>query len=443
MANNQDLEFSFVKEINEPQTYNLLFPKREVGLAIVLLYEKVIDGTFVEQKFTEKDIHKAFATINKPSERYQWEDFSENIGQLQEYFLDYNQESQKYFFKDYAYKFCEHAKTTLKGAFDPTRIKRICSNLTKSLKAIDSEENLKYWLQDEYKRFEPDLREQIDFLEKQILNSVEQLKSDANFSGKKFIDVLKSVEANLDNAQEQSKELRSAYTETKTIRAILEEKEIEDNEVNILISEVHCFIKYINERLTSIDRKLERIQPKIRQLFSTLNKPQFNSKIQKFTRYLLDKSSIKYQNTQKIIEFPIGILTPVIHMDTPDFTVVEKDRDFFPSKPKKRKSYTQNIELVKKNKQRLLERIEQQDKILKWEALIMSEIDLRKGIDLSKMFFKILEEEIDSQIAVSAIYKVIKRTYKRKDLKLEIEKSKEINSDLQNISLWKMKIIKR
>jgi len=37
MAKNQDLEFSLVKEIKQSKTYNLLFPKREIGLAIVLL----------------------------------------------------------------------------------------------------------------------------------------------------------------------------------------------------------------------------------------------------------------------------------------------------------------------------------------------------------------------------------------------------------------------
>ena len=60
MTNDQDLEFSFVKEINEAKTYHLLFPKRDIGLAILLLLlllllcMKVSDGTFIEQKFTKK-----------------------------------------------------------------------------------------------------------------------------------------------------------------------------------------------------------------------------------------------------------------------------------------------------------------------------------------------------------------------------------------------------
>ena len=54
MTNHQDLEFSFVKEINEAKTYHLLFPKRDIGWAILLLCVKVSDGTFIEQKFTKK-----------------------------------------------------------------------------------------------------------------------------------------------------------------------------------------------------------------------------------------------------------------------------------------------------------------------------------------------------------------------------------------------------
>ncbi|UQA74080.1 hypothetical protein K2F45_20010 [Sphingobacterium siyangense] len=37
-----------------------------------------------------------------------------HIMDLQEYFLDYDQEKQKYYFKEYTNKFCLHARDTLK-----------------------------------------------------------------------------------------------------------------------------------------------------------------------------------------------------------------------------------------------------------------------------------------------------------------------------------------
>ena len=87
----------------------------------MLLFDKLKDGAFPDEKFTENDIHNAFAEISKAKERYPKEIYSGHLSELQEYFLDYNQDSQKYFFKDYAYRFYSYAKETLKGNFSPTR----------------------------------------------------------------------------------------------------------------------------------------------------------------------------------------------------------------------------------------------------------------------------------------------------------------------------------
>ncbi|MDO5986156.1 hypothetical protein Q4Q39_01960 [Flavivirga amylovorans] len=436
------IEFNFFDEINDDYTYARLFPQKTVGLAIVFLYEKVIAGDFINNLFTEKNIHDAFIKVRPPTIRLQKEDYSAYIHHLQEYFLDYDQESQRYFFKDYAYKFCEHAKTTLKGAFNPTRIKQLCSDLIKLLKDIDNDNDLQNWLENQYKRFEPELREQIDFLEKQIANSVEQLKKESNFTEHKFIDVLKSVEDNLDIAQEQSRELRSAYEETKTIRNILDTKDIDDNYINDLITEVHLFIRLVNARLNTIDRKLERIQPRIRQLFSTLNRPRFNSKIQKFTRYLLDKSSIEYINSSKSIVFPFSVPTPKLHIEVPNFTVLRKDLELFPPKPKKLIKYPQNLSIVERNKLRTLKVIERQEKISVWENYIISEIELRQQLNLSEVFYKILNEDNDSEIAITVLFNIVVKIRKDKKLELTTYNQLETNEYFKNIALWKMEVTK-
>lgn len=80
----------------------------------------------------------AFEEIYQTNMRYPKEVYSGHIMDLQEYFLDYDQEKQKYYFKDYAHKFCLHAKDTLRGAFNPTRIQQICSHLSSTLKMSDN-----------------------------------------------------------------------------------------------------------------------------------------------------------------------------------------------------------------------------------------------------------------------------------------------------------------
>ncbi|WP_246361552.1 hypothetical protein [Moheibacter lacus] len=224
------------------------------------------------------------------------------------------------------------------------------------------------------------------------------------------------------------------------MRGLLEQKDNSDNEINGLISEVHSFIKYINDRLNSIDRKLDRIQPKIRQLFSTLNKPAFNSKIEKFISFLLKNSEL---DNKKNIIFPQKIPCPVVHIPTPNFTIISRDKELFPPKPKERKQYKQNESVISKNKEKVLAKIKEIDTIRKWEDLILSEIALRGQLNLSEVFFRILKEENNSQIAVTALFNLIKYTYNNPEkLRLAIEKSLETKDEFKNVSLWKMSITK-
>ena len=438
MSKKSNANFNFVKTLNEDRTYGLLFPEREVGLAIVLIYEKIEEGFFENGKFSEKDLHEAFEKIYITKERYPKEVYSGHIMNLQEYFLDYDQQVQKYYFKDYAYKFCKHAKETLKGAFNPTRIQKICNRLTSSLKDTD---DLKFWLEDEFKKYEPDLREQIDFLDRQISLSIENLKKETNLSKHSFINALVATEENLTKSQQHVRELRAAYSETKTIWSILENKSNSDNDINILISEVYLFIKYINDRLNSIDRKLDRIQPKIRQLFSTLNKTAFNSQIEKFILYMLNNSEL---DNKKNILFPQEINCPVLHISTPKFTIISRDKNLFPAKPKKRKIYTQNETVINKNKERLLDELRELDIIKKWEEFIISEINLKEKVNLSETFFKILKEEKSDQIAVTVFFNLVEYVYNNpKKLKLDIgDKSLIKDKEFKNITLWKISIMK-
>ena len=139
---------------------------------------------------------------------------------------------------------------------------------------------------------------------------------------------------------------------------------------------------------------------------------------------------------------PEVVANPILHIDTPNFTIVERERELFPSKPKKRISYKSNEVKIEENKQSILKVLTQQDLIRKWEQHIIAEIELRGNIDLSKVFFEIMEETNDGQIAVSAIYSSIQQARKSKSFDFKMNKTKQTNSKIEHISLWKMSIKK-
>jgi len=433
--------FDFIKTLNEDKTYKLLFPPKDVGMAIIEIYEGIKNDFYENQKFTEADLHDAFAKVCRTNDRYPKELYSAHIMDLQEYFLDYDQQSQKYFFKDYAYKFCEHAKNTLKGAFNPTRIQKICTLLTNSLRSKQTDEDLIFWLTDEFNKYEPDLREQIDFLDRQISNALDQLKQRTVIEKGSFINILITTNESLSLSQSHVRELRSAYAETRMIREILNGKNTGNAEIGKLIREVLFFIRYINDRLNSIDKKLDRIQPKIRQLFSSLNKPAFNAKVERFITYLLEKSVIEYVDAQKTIIFPDGIVCPTLRYSTPNFTIISKDKELFPAKPKQRKHYIQNNAEIEGNRKKAITFLKDIDTAQKWQHYILSEINLRNYINLSETFFSIARQT-NSSLAVTVLFNTIKQISRMPSMQLETARELYTDNEFKHITLWKMEVRK-
>ncbi|AZB07654.1 hypothetical protein EG344_01745 [Chryseobacterium sp. G0162] len=97
MSDSLKSDFNFVTVLDENETYKLLFPPKEVGMTIVIIYEQIINKEFVDDKFTEKDIHIAFEKIYRTNIRYPKEVYSGHIMDLQKYFSIMTRKSKNIF----------------------------------------------------------------------------------------------------------------------------------------------------------------------------------------------------------------------------------------------------------------------------------------------------------------------------------------------------------
>ena len=114
---------------------------------------------------------------------------------------------------------------------------------------------------------------------------------------------LQEIEKQIDAIRQQNRELRAAFRETDLMNDILISHPVRDDseEVDDLISEAISYFEGIHFRLAMVDSRIDKIQPKIKQFFASLNRDIFNTKVEKFLYFLLDKSHI----TEKHIQFPI------------------------------------------------------------------------------------------------------------------------------------------
>ncbi len=408
-------QFDFFKEINKENHYHLLFPKREVGLAIAWLYQKIRDGALPDGTFKEMDIHEALDRMHpgakNPEHRRQVENYNIIVSDLQNYFIRYDEERQVYFFKEYGNEFCKQALNTLKANFDPTRIETICSKLKKDLEACKTEEGIRSWLDINFNAFKPDLKQQIDYLERQIDQSVQEIrKSQIKKNNVSVLETLREINERFDKIRKQNIELNAAFRELDQVKQLLEKNaiDIDDKDLGDQIFLAQQFVQEMKRLLGMVDQRLDRIQPKVKQLFANLNKPLFNTRVEKFLAHLLEYSKVETVGSKKVLKLPMHIPQWDFYRQKPRFSIVERRKDLFPSIAKKKHTYVENTERKRKVYERSRKRFRQQNKVDLWLNQIKKDVQQKQEVSFSPYFFKAFNENDQNlELAVDFAYRVL------------------------------------
>lgn len=430
--------FDFLDEISKGKTYSLLFPIEEDGIVIAQLYENVLLGIYEDEQFTGVDIHNIYKSlqgyITGGDKRYLKDKIAERIKNLQRYFLSYDETIQKYSLQEYAKQFCRIAKQTLKGSFDPTEIQKICSRLRKALdKAIKNENTLIDWFEYDFDPFKEDLKVQIEYLYRQIDDSVKKLREDSYIKNLEPLELLKTVSDDLAIIQEKNEDLRSAYDETDAMTSQLIDLDSTNETIVKRISSTTYFFRTIRGRLKTTDSKLNRIRPRIKELFSSLNKPEFNAKTERFIEFLLDKSSL---DSEKKVVFPTGIQSLIKHEEKARLVLLDRDRELFPLKAKKRIAYERDEYVEKLNQVALSSIIQESNLINELTNKIFEKLEGKKTLNLVNEFQEIYNTNSDFTVASKVYFGCIERAHINPNITVTIQKENLRTISSTNITLW-------
>lgn len=430
---------SIFNHIAIENTYELFFPKKEQGLAIIWLYERVKNGYFDKGVFKEKDIRKAFdeaSTVNKEKrERQQWEYYNSQIMALQDFFLLYDEENQTYTFKEYASYLCDKVFKMLSDRFNPTVIEITCTDLYENLKDITEEKDLTIWLEAHFDKAKSHLKEQIDYLNQQIDKSVAELSEKAKLNNNDSLVVaLRDIENKLDEIRKQNGELRGAFREIDRIKSILMAHPARENaEIDDKVSDVINYFESVRTLLNMVDSRIDKIQPKIQQFFGSLNRHLFDTKVEKSLTYLLDKSQVALGE----LILPVANESFVTRFSPSNFTIIERRDELFAGKRNQSPSYINDPikeAAVHQQSNMILVR---QSHINQWLERIKRESRHAKEYHLSDIFFKILEfHNEDLQLAVSIMYQAIDYYDKNDRWQVEINPEKMIQEEKYRYAIW-------
>lgn len=299
-------------------------------------------------------------------------------------------------------------------------------DLAVKLEAVMNATDLENWLDIHLDKSKFVLKEQIDFLQQQIDNTIQELRDKARLKDCHLTDTLKQVEEDLDKIREQNKELRGAFRETKKIKNELLDHPFRSStdDIDEKTAEAIDYFEEIRVSLDMVDSRIDRLQPKIKQFFNALNRPLFNTQVTKFLNFLLNHSVI----TGGQLVFPEPIKGFISHIPTTSFTVVQRQTDLFPVRTSKSNTYTENPQ--KRDKAFNAERIKlkQQNLAGIWISRVRDQQKYRKDIHLSKLFFRILKEnQEDIQLALIVIYQVIKEFDKNENWLVKIHPEKMVS----------------
>ncbi|RZN83537.1 MAG: hypothetical protein EVB11_05010 [Winogradskyella sp.] len=430
--------FDFLDEISKGKTYSLLFPVEEDGIVIAQLYENVLLGIYEDEQFTGEDIHNIYKNIQGYTtggdKRYLKDKIGERIKNLQRYFLSYDETIQKYALQEYAKQFCRIAKQTLKGSFDPTEIQKICSRLRKALdKAIKGENTLIDWFEYDFDPFKEDLKVQIEYLYRQIDDSVKKLREDSYIKNLEPLELLKTVSDDLAIIQEKNEDLRSAYDETDAMTSQLIDLDSTNDTIVKRISSTTYFFRTIRGRLKTTDNKLNRIRPRIKELFSSLNKPEFNAKTERFIDFLLEESSL---DSDKNVVFPEGIQSLIKYEERARLVLLDRDRELFPLKAKKRIAYERDEDAEKLNQVALSTIIKESNLVKELTDKVFGKLENKKTVNMVKEFEEIYNTNSDFTVASKVYFGCIERAHTNPKIKVTIQKENLRTISSTNITLW-------
>jgi len=432
--------FDFYREAK--LNYTSIVPLREDGLVLFYLYEKLQKGDFANDEFSELDLLTAIEFVyadvkGENSKRVEYERNNDTIIRLQEFFIWRDEKKKRYSFKSYGIEFCKNIKLQLKQFYSPTEIKAIFDSLNLELQTAKlNEDSFLKWMEVHFEVRNANISRQIEILDQQVGDAVRTFRSRLLSEENEINQVIADALDSLKQIKQNSDEFRNAFQGTYEIEDCLlyiqEQLTIADQTLT-KIRKVREFIKRLRIHLELVSKRIDLIQPRLREFIHDFNQRDFDRKTELFLKFLL-KSAIGNKDHS-------GFFTSnIIREKTPVFTILLKRNIGIPRVIElgDRKIDTakreQSLALVQK-KRGIRQRV------LSWMVDIETQLKQHGELRFASLFFKILATEKENQltIAVKVAHQAVLKYTTGKHYNVSIEKNIEADNNFKTV-IWKMLI---
>jgi hypothetical protein len=440
------LPFNFTEAIQRHETYKQLFPDEIEILVIIALYERLKSGRYENDFFNEEEIHQLFVDFQKGKDNKEQGYYfktrnKDRIKKLLRFFLSYDEEKRLYSFQEYAYAFCDLSKKTLRGALSPTEIELICRDLKEELHVAREDNNaLMKWFDISLDAYKTRLAQQTDFLHQQIDLAVRQLRKDVLNQEKEPLELLKQVRDDLTDIQNKNQELRIAFEDTNKIVSLLIGIDTESEAVISHIRNSQAFFNRIQSKLRSTDRRLDRIQPKIKQLFAILRQSEWTANTERFILFLLQRSEVQRSGNEKKVIFPNGVQPFSFVGQRSRLLTFKREETLFPTTAPPRKSFPIDEAFQEAGKKLIRDEMNKINRVDGWINQLMAQLAKDGELDASRSFFDVMDMDRDFVMASQVLFGLIDQVYRKPEYDVQISKHEMVAPFTSKNALWTIRI---
>ncbi len=428
--------FNFIEQIKK--NYTNIIPKEDYGMIVFLLFDKF--GTNV---FSENELKKIISDYHNYSEKERELHF---VIKTTIQFLSINfirKSKEGYILTPYSQHFSKEIWKKLHRDFSPSEVRKILLKLKTELDQQLQEDNFNEWF-DFFERYRTDLDNQIESLNKKIDRYIHDFRNIIFDSKKQNTELLKSIREGLDKIKKQVIELTSAFTDIYDIEDLLNQVDIDIDTYTTITNRKKAkeYFSDIRDYLTTINNRIDLIQPRIQEFFSNINRADFDRNTKKFIRYLINNTTVEKINLKKELIFPHDkALQKEVYKEDFNFTIV--DNQLKKGKTQSKTEHTViNEKEVEKKYQNAKKIREQRAKTTAYVNNIKKDLNNDKSIEYSTYFYQIMEDTQNINIAIKVAYLLLNEFTKSQQHTVEISDKAISNDKYKSTVLWEMKISK-
>lgn len=202
------------------------------------------------------------------------------------------------------------------------------------------------------------------------------------------------------------------------------------------------FFNRIQGKLRSTDRRLDRIQPKIKQLFAILRQSEWTANTERFILFLLKQSEIQGSGYEKKVMFPNWVQPFSFGGQRSRLLTFKREETLFPTPARPRKSYPVDMAFQQESERQLREEMKKINRVEGWITQLMAQLAKDGELDASRSFFEVMGTDKDFVLASEVLFGLIDRVYREQGYNVHISKHEIVAPTFSKNALWKMKIQK-